>query len=132
MRMKLLALPTLAAALTIGAPAKAEGEVALVQQHIDAYRAKNMDAFLATFAPDAVLTYEGMVFRGRQQIAQAFALNFAPDAPRMYIVDSGSDGRVVYMQSGYVFGDGTDICCGYSEYRVEGGQIVSLTVSGPN
>lgn len=112
--------------------AQAQDPVAVVQTQLDAYRAKNMDIFLATFADDAVLVYEGMQFRGKAQIRQAYALNFAPDAPSIYLVSSGADGNIVYFQSGYRFADGRDICCGYSEYDVQNGKIVSLVVSGPN
>lgn len=108
-----------------------DGEVAVVQAHIDAYRARNLNAFLGTFSDDAVLVYQGLTFRGRSEIRTAFSLNFQPDAPTIYLVDSGIQGEQVWMQAGYTFADGSDMCCSLSRYTVRGGKIVHLEVSGP-
>ena len=128
--MKYLVLLLAACALT--APASARDDAApVVQRHVDAYRSKNMSAFLSTFAKDAVVIYGGMEFRGHDQIRKAFSLNFAPNAPKFVILSSGGEGDVVWFESGYVFPSGEEICCAYSQYTVRGGKIVSLSVSGP-
>ncbi|GMN02750.1 nuclear transport factor 2 family protein [Erythrobacter sp. MTPC3] len=98
-----------------------------VQAHVDAYRSGNLDRFVATFAPDAVVTANGMTAVGRAQIKQMYALNFGPGAPGIRIDDSGMSGGNVYLSVAYTFADGTEVCCSYSEYQVKGGKIASLT-----
>lgn len=122
----------LAASITPLAPANAQkAEAEVVQRHVDAYRARNMNAFLETFAADAVLVYGGMTFQGRSEIRQAYSLNFVPDAPKMEVLSSGADGGVVWIETTYRFPNGEEICCGYSEYTIERGKITMLVVSGP-
>lgn len=103
-----------------------------VQRHVDAYRARDMQAFLATFASDAVLVYGGMTFQGHAEIREAYSLNFAPGAPKIEVMASGSDGATIWMETSYRFANGQEICCGYSEYTIESGKITMLVVHGPN
>lgn len=131
----MIALAAGCAAVTPGhaqdANAQQQAQAAVVQRHIDAYRARDMEAFLRTFASDAVLVYGGMEFRGRAEIRQAYSLNFAPGAPGFEILASGANDGIVWMETAYRFPSGDEICCGYSEYTVEGGKITLLVVSGP-
>lgn len=113
------------------APAKASAEAVVVQRHVDAYKARDMKAFLQTFTADAVVNYDGLEFRGYSEIRKIYSANFAPDAPRMVIHSSGQDGSNVWIQTGYVFSNGEQMCCGLSEYTVENGKITYLYVTGP-
>ena len=131
--MRFLALIAAAAlSATPLVPAFAQqAEAEVVQRHIDAYRARDMSAFLNTFSADAVLVYGGMEFRGRAEIRQAYSLNFVPDAPRIEVRSSGAENGMIWMETAYRFANGEEICCGYSEYTVQAGKITMLVVSGP-
>ncbi|WP_271439000.1 nuclear transport factor 2 family protein [Pontixanthobacter luteolus] len=109
------------------APAAAqESPVAVVQSHIDAYRARNLNAFMRSFASDAVVVIDGVAVQGHAQIRELYSLNFAPGAPKLKMISSGQADGVVWFESGYVFQDGSELCCGYSEYTVENGKITML------
>lgn len=103
--------------------------VRAVQAHIDAYRSGNLDQFVATFAPDAVVTANGMTAVGRAEIKQMYALNFGPGAPGIRIDDSGMRGSNVYLSVAYTLTDGSEVCCSYSEYQVVGGKIAYLSAN---
>ncbi len=110
--------------------AEMRARVAAVQAHVDAYRSGNLDRFVATFTPDAEVHANGMVAVGREQIRALYAANFAPGAPSIRIDDSGVNGQFVYLSVGYIFADGQEMCCSYSEYEVSGGKIAYLATSG--
>ncbi|WP_169053582.1 nuclear transport factor 2 family protein [Alteraurantiacibacter aquimixticola] len=125
---------TLAACALAATPVHAQQQSpaeAVVQAHIDAYRAGDFEAFLATFARDAVLSYDGMMFYGRTEIREAYHLNFQPGAPSFYLVSSGTKGNLVWLRAGYTLADGTDICCSDTAYAVQDGHIVRADVAGP-
>lgn len=90
-----------------------------------------MDAFLRTFASDAVLVYGGMEFQGHAEIRHAYSMNFGPNAPKIKVLASGSTDDVIWMETAYQFANGEELCCGYSEYTVKNGKIALLVVSGP-
>ena len=107
-----------------------EAESAVVQRHVDAYRARDIDAFVRTFAPDAIVVANGLVAEGRSEIREFYKLNFAPEAPKIRVVSSGRIGETIYIEAAYVFPTGQEMCCSYSEYTVKDGMISFLTVSG--
>ena len=105
---------------------QANARIAAVQAHLDAYRSGDLDRFVATFAPDAVVHSTGMVAVGHKQIRAFYALNFEAGAPRVQILDNGVDGDVIWMSAGYVFPNGDEMCCSLSEYQVRNGKISFL------
>ena len=128
MRAVFTFMAALAIAMPAGyAPAAAqENAVTVVQNHIDAYRARNLDAFVRSFASDAVVVVDGVAVQGHAQIRELYSLNFVPGAPKIKMISSGYADGVVWFESGYVFQDGSELCCGYSEYTVENGKITML------
>ena len=112
-------------------PSEAEvtARMAAVQRHVDAYRSGNLDRFVATFTPDAEVYANGMVARGRSEIRALYSLNFAPDAPKLSIHDSGISGDFVYLSAGYILPGGEEVCCSYSEYEVRDGKISYISSS---
>lgn len=125
-------ITAICAAALMGAPAAAQDSdpvaeaSAVVQNHVDAYRSGNIDRFVATFAKDATVVANGISMTGHKDIKAFYALNFGKDAPEIQIVESGVvDGRI-YMAVAYIFADGNELCCSYSEYTVEDGKITYL------
>lgn len=102
----------------------------VIQAQVDAYRARDMDAFIATFAKDARVEANGMVAVGHAQIRAFYALNFKKGAPTVKIVDSGMSGPNVYITASYTFSNGREECCSYSEYTVENGKVTQLVAIG--
>ncbi|MEM7779711.1 MAG: nuclear transport factor 2 family protein [Pseudomonadota bacterium] len=97
-----------------------------VQRHVDAYRSGDIDQFVATFSPDAVVRADGFVAMGRAQIRALYELNFEPGAPQLRIHESyQSDGKIV-LRIGYVMPDGQEFCCSVSEYEVTDGKVSAL------
>lgn len=105
-------------------------KVAAVQRHVDAYRSGSLDRFVATFTPNAVVQANGMTARGHREIRALYALNFAPGAPAIRIAESGLTGTGVFLSVGYVFDNGEEMCCSYSEYEISDGKISALRSSG--
>ena len=72
MRAVFTFMAALAIAMPAGyAPAAAqENAVTVVQNHIDAYRARNLDAFVRSFASDAVVVVDGVAVQGHAQIRE--------------------------------------------------------------
>ncbi len=104
--------------------------VAAVQAHVDAYRSGDLDAFVATFTPDAQVFANNERATGHQEIRALYALNFAPGAPRLRIHETWINDGLVYLTIGYVFESGEEMCCSYSEYEVRDGKISYLATSG--
>ena len=136
----------IAAALIAGAPAafaqdvqispdqansKAQAAAGTVQVHVNAYRSRNLTQFVNTFAPNAVVTMNGVTLaNGRQEIRELYRLNFTDAGPQIRVDRSGMNGDNVYLSVAYTFADGTEICCSYSEYQIVGGQITRLDTQG--
>lgn len=110
--------------------ADAQAKAKAVQRNVDAYRARDLDRFVATFASDAEVYANGMVAKGHKQIRALYALNFAPGAPRIRIKDSGFSGSFVFISAAYIDGDGKELFYSYSEYEVIDGKITYLSASG--
>lgn len=124
----------LVAAACVATPVYAQQDpsAVVVQAHVDAYRAGNIDAFMNTFAAGAVLTYDGQRFVGKAQIRRAYSTNFQPGAPSIYIAGSEMrDGKLV-LSEGYVLADGTDICCSQSHFTVKDGKITRIDTYPPS
>ena len=109
--------------------AEARAKVAALQNHVDAYRSGDIDAFVATFSKDAVVRANGYVAVGREQIRALYALNFTPGAPTIRIHESGFSGENLYLRVGYVLEDGQEMCCSYSEFEITDGKV-SFLVAG--
>ncbi|MEL6877070.1 MAG: nuclear transport factor 2 family protein [Pseudomonadota bacterium] len=105
-------------------------DAAVVQAHVNAYRSGSLDAFVATFAKDATVTANGLTATGHAEIRKLYSLNFKPGAPKIKIVESGLSGPNVYINAAYVFKDGREMCCSYSEYTIKNGKITYLVSSG--
>ena len=109
---------------------QAAARIEAVQRHVDAYRSRNLDRFVATFTPDAEVYANGMVARGHEEIRALYRLNFTPGAPSIKVHESGLSGNFVYLSVGYVLSSGEEMCCSYSEYEVRDGKISYLAASG--
>lgn len=101
--------------------------VSVVASATAAYEAGDRNRFLAHFAEDAIVDANGFSFQGRAQIRDAYAPNFAPDAPSVRVVDREAyDNRVIdtveYTQNGGTW------CCTTTAYFVEDGQITYARV----
>ncbi|MCB2066725.1 MAG: nuclear transport factor 2 family protein [Erythrobacter sp.] len=121
----ILACTTLASAAPLGAQTQRD----VVSEHNAAYSAGDFDAFMQTFADDAVVVVEGYEFRGRAAIAQSYAPNFGPGAPQARIQRAGrATGGGVVQRESYVYADGTEVCCTVTAIWVEGGEIVRVMV----
>ncbi|KWV90602.1 nuclear transport factor 2 family protein [Erythrobacter sp. YT30] len=110
--------------------ADAQAKAKAVQRNVDAYRARDLDRFVATFASDAEVYAEGMVAKGHKQIRALYALNFAPGAPRIKIKESGMSGPFVFITAAYVDKSGQELLYSYSEYEVIDGKITYLSSNG--
>ena len=119
----------LALAATAAFPAGAQDGHDVISVHNAAYNSGDFETFISTFADDAVVVVEGYEYRGRDQIAQSYAPNFGPGAPRATVTRMGrvSGGGVVQRES-YVFDDGTEVCCTVTAIYVEDGKISRILV----
>ena len=102
----------------------------IVQRHVDAYRAGDLERFVATFAHDATVNVNGVEVTGHSRIHAMYRENFKEGAPTIRIEDSGMSDEIIYLTVAYVFEDGSEECCSYSEYTVVDGKIVFLRTSG--
>ncbi|MEP2737274.1 MAG: nuclear transport factor 2 family protein [Erythrobacter sp.] len=128
-----MSLPVHAAEAQPVSAQETAAHAAAVQRHINAYRARDLDAFTATFAPDAIVVANGIPARGRAQIRSFYAANFAPDAPTVrvnasYMSDDGGSRRL-YMETAYILSDGQEMCCSQTFYTVKNGLITRLDVT---
>lgn len=128
-----LAAPTSAPA-SANAPRNAyeEGLVRAVQSHVDTYRSWDLDAFVGTFAEDATVLVDGQAANGHEEIRRFYAANFADTPHTIKILESGLSKGLVYLTTSYLFEDGYERCCSYSEYFVKDGKIAYLKVTMTN
>ncbi|WP_185960168.1 nuclear transport factor 2 family protein [Erythrobacter insulae] len=102
-----------------------------VQAHVDAYRSGDLGRFLGTFAPDAIVNLNGVtVATGHQQISALYRVNFVQGAPAIRVDSSGMNGDLLFLSIAYIFPDGSEVCCSYSEYEVTNGKITRLYTQG--
>ena len=120
--MRRLVAATGAAILAIASPALAQSAEDVVASQVEAYQARDMERFLSHYADDAVVEALGMTFRGKEQIRQAYAMNFQPGTPTAQVVERRVEGNYVQDRESYKAGDQT-MCCSYTTYEVEGGLI---------
>ncbi|MEL6529498.1 MAG: nuclear transport factor 2 family protein [Pseudomonadota bacterium] len=102
----------------------------VVQRNVDAYRAGDLDRFVATFAHDATVDFNGVQVTGQAQIHNIYRSNFAEGAPEIRIEESSMDGNRIFLKVAYVFADGSEACCSFSEYTIVQGKIVYLRAEG--
>ena len=142
MKRKNRALAPVAALLDaiLAVPASAEAPrnpyeeslVQAVQSHVDTYRSWNLDAFVGTFAEDATVLVDGQSATGHAEIRRLYAANFADSPHTVKILESGLRKGLVYLTISYLFEDGYERCCSYSEYFVKDGKIAYLKVTMTN
>ena len=120
-------LPALVPAAAQPQSAFEQAAVSAVQANIDAYRSWDLDRFVATFAPDAVVMANGITAKGHAQIRAFYASNFAGVPHTIRIVESDIEDGVVTVTVAYTFSDGQELCCSYSEYVAQGGKITFLS-----
>lgn len=106
--------------------------VKAVQNHVDIYRSWDLDAFVDTFAVDAVVMLDGQTATGHAEIRSLYASNFADIPHSIKILESGLRRGMVYMTASYIFEDGYERCCSYSQYFVKDGKITLLKVTMTN
>lgn len=109
-----------------------QGALDTVQAHVNVYRAWDLDAFVATFAHDAVVMLDGRTATGHAEIRALYASNFASAPHTIQIIESGMRKGMVYLTISYAFEDGYERCCSYAEYFVKEGHIAFLTVTMSN
>lgn len=111
-------------------PAHAEPAHIVVQTHNQAYADGDFESFLGTFAEDAVVVLDGLVIQGREAIAASYAANFSPDAPQVKVTRQGRlAGGGVAQTEVYVLPNGEELCCSYSTFRVQDGEIVRVDIN---
>ncbi len=98
----------------------------VVQRHVDAYRAGDLDRFVATFAHDATVVVNGEEITGHSRIHAFYRSSFADGPNTIRIAESEiRDGRI-YLTIAYDLGDGVERCCSFHEFIVADGKIVWL------
>ncbi|MBD2842262.1 nuclear transport factor 2 family protein [Erythrobacter rubeus] len=97
----------------------------VVQRSIDAYRARNLDRWLAQFSPDVLVVVNGYANVGHRQLRETFETAVELGLPDPVILDSGWTGERVYLTVREFLPDGTPIQS-YSEYVVENGKITEV------
>ncbi|WP_298465305.1 hypothetical protein [uncultured Erythrobacter sp.] len=129
--MRLPILITAIASMAVAPAAFAQASPqTVVQRNVDSYRDGNLERFVATFAHDATVVANGVEVTGQSRIHALYRKNFEEGAPTIRIEDSGMvDGRI-YLTIAYVFEDGSEECCSYSEYEIVDGKIVYLHTEG--
>ena len=129
-----LVAAVLAVPASANAPRNAyeESLVQAVQNHVDTYRTWNLDAFVGTFAEDATVLVDGQSATGHEEIRRFYAANFADNPHTVQIIESGLRKGLVYLTISYLFEDGYERCCSYSEYFVKDDKIAYLKVTMTN
>lgn len=102
----------------------------VVQRNVDAYRAGDLERFVSTFAHDATVVANGLEVTGQSRIHALYRKNFEEDGHKIRIVESSMENGRIYLTVAYVFADGSEACCSYSEYTVVDGKIVYLHTEG--
>ena len=106
--------------------------ITAVQNHVDVYRAWDLEAFVDTFAEDAQIMVDGRSAKGRAQIREFYRSNFEDVPHTIQIIESGVNKGMVYLTVAYRFEDGYERCCSYGEYYVKNGKIAFLNVTMTN
>ncbi len=116
--------------VAIARPVAANGSADVIAEHNSAWSEGDFDAFMATFADDAVVVFDGVAFEGRDAIAAGYAPDFAPGSPRNVIIRQGrGSGGSIVREEIYVFADGSEECCTVSAIWAEDGRIARVIVS---
>lgn len=105
-----------------------EAAAKAVQRHIDAYRSGSLSQFIATFAPDAVVTLNGVSFQGHAALRESYAPNFTMNMPAPRVIESGWTGSQIYLWTISQLPDGSEIRA-YEVYTVSGGLIARVDIS---
>lgn len=126
--MAALALASAQPVLAEGPPDAASASARdVIAAYHDAYNARDIEAFLATFAQDAVVVVNGTELVGHEAIADAYSFDFAQPGPQSRITRRGRAGRGnIVLEEAFVFADGSEECCTASIVTVEEGRISRL------
>ena len=117
-----------ALAMALPTAGSAQEGAGVVADNIALYKARDMEGFLSTFAPDACVIAHGITACGHARIRAFYALNFRPVAPEVTVRGFRPQGDQVIVRAAYDYGQGRVECCSTSRYQVRGGKIVRLVV----
>ncbi|MEL6238730.1 MAG: nuclear transport factor 2 family protein [Pseudomonadota bacterium] len=124
--------PTKAEAKAALEAAKAEDRAAMeasakvVQASLDAWRARNFEGWIATYAPDVLVVSDQMRIVGRKELRAIYRTLFDVGLPAPKIVKSGWTGNRVFVVQEEFLPGGTSVGKSYAEYEVNGGLITSV------
>ena len=116
--------------------------IAAVERQLAAYRAGDLDQFVASFTKDAIVRADGFVAIGHEQIRALYALNFEPGAPRIRVRETALENGKVVLTLAYISaaeegageeageGRGEEWCCSTAEYEVTNGKVSFLRTGG--
>ena len=112
--------------------------IAAVERQLAAYRAGDLDQFVASFTKDAIVRADGFVAIGHEQIRALYALNFEPGAPRIRVRETALENGKVVLTLAYISaaGEGAgeeageEWCCSTAEYEVTNGKVSFLRTGG--
>ena len=116
--------------------------IAAVERQLAAYRAGDLDQFVASFTKDAIVRADGFVAIGHEQIRALYALNFEPGAPRIRVRETALENGKVVLTLAYISGAeegagegagegrGEEWCCSTAEYEVTNGKVSFLRTGG--
>ena len=94
--------------------------IAAVERQLAAYRAGDLDQFVASFTKDAIVRADGFVAIGHEQIRALYALNFEPGAPRIRVRETALENGKVVLTLAYITGAGESAGNGAGEGAGEG------------
>jgi hypothetical protein len=126
------ALPDVA----IAAPSQATSPAQVVQAQLDAYNARNIDAFLATYAADAQLFEHPakLLASGQAEMRERYAARFKEPNLHAVIVKRIVMGNVVidHEKVTRTFPEGPGVLDAVVIYEIQNGRIVKAwLISGP-
>ena len=75
---------------------------------------------------------DGVAANGHEEIRNFYTANFDAEPHSIKILESGVRKGLVYLTISYIFEDGYERCCSYSEYFVKDGKIDYLKVKMTN
>lgn len=108
--------------------------IAAVERQLAAYRAGDLDQFVASFTKDAIVRADGFVAIGHEQIRALYALNFEPGAPRIRVRETALENGKVVLTLAYISAAGEEAgeewCCSTAEYEVTNGKVSFLRTGG--
>lgn len=93
-------LPAALAVALLAAPALAQSTDEVLQHHLDAFGAGDVDAIMSDYAPDAVVINQDTIMIGHDEIRplfDAFVAEFGKPAMSFEMVDRKVEGDIAYI-----------------------------------